>query len=186
MTASPKCISVNEAGEPDGWLPVPGFKCEVSPDGLTRLGISVPPDQLAEVHKALAGALQNPVGVMYVQMVDRRAGKQLDTPRRFLGVEKTKSQVLGALNRCGTLFYGDGRHQLWLRGGFNEQLVLDELGMLWVYPDDPSFRDVLDALGISESDAQSMDGRDYVKVDFKAEADADEAWLFASLGLKER
>lgn len=184
MTA--KCLSVDEAGEPDGWEPTPGYRVEVSPDGLTRIGVSVPSHQLAEVHKALAGALESPVGVLYVQMVDRRAGKQLSTPRRYVGVEKPKSQVLSVLNRCPTLLYGDGRHQLWLRGGFNEQLVLDELGMVWVYPDDPSFRDVLDALGVPENDAKGMDARDYVKVEFKAEADAEEALLMATLGLTER
>ena len=186
MTAlTPKAISVTEAGEPDGFEPPVAYRCEVDPAGLTRLGVSVPTDRLAETHKALAGALSSPVSVLYVQMVDRRVGQQLEKPRRMGGVEKAKGVVLTALQRCGTLLYHDARHQLWLRGRMREQLVLDELGMIWVYPDDPSFRDVLAALEIPESPAQNMDGRDYVKVDFKVEADAEEALLVASLGLSQ-
>lgn len=182
---TPKAISVTEGGEPDGFEPPVAYRCEVDPSGMTRLGISVPTDRLAETHKALVGALSSPISVLYVQMVDRRVGKQLEKPRHLLGVEKAKSTVLTALQRCGTLLYHDARHQLWLRGRMSEQLVLDELGMVWVYPDDPGFRDVLRGLEIPESQADNLEGRDYIKVDFKSEADAEESLLIATLGLSD-
>jgi len=183
---TPKAISVTESGEPDGFSHPVAYRCETDPSGMTRLGISVPPERLEETHKALVGALSSPVSVLYVQMVDRVRGEQLQKPRRFMGVDKAKSVLLTTLQRCGTLLYADARHQLWLRGSMQEQLVLDELGMIWVYPDDPSFRDVLEALEIPESGAENIAARDYIKVDFKASADAEESLLLASLGLTER
>ena len=55
--------------------------------------------------------------------------------------------------------------------------------MIHCYPDDPSFRDVLGALGIPEGTGKNLDDRDYVQVDFKAAADVEEAQLMRALGL---
>ena len=80
--------------------------------------------------------------------------------------------------------FDDGRGQLWLRGKFREQILLDELGMIWIYPDDPSFRDILEGLGVPEDDqAVTMGERDYVKVLFEARADGEEELLIRTLGL---
>ena len=60
---------------------------------------------------------------------------------------------------------------------------LDELGVLYCYPDDPAFREALGAL--PEGREVGMDGRDYVKVRLLAEADPQEASLIEELGLRE-
>jgi len=179
----PKARSVNQDGSDDGFVPDTFYRADVNDVGQTRISVSVPPGRLEATHLALAQALDGPVGVLYAQMVDRAAGKQLPKPKRYLALEKSIPVVVGALSSCRTLVYSDARHQLWLRGRMREQLVLDELGMIHCYPDDPSFRDVLGALGIPEGTGKNLDDRDYVQVDFKAAADVEEAQLMRALGL---
>ncbi|HJN75425.1 MAG TPA: hypothetical protein QGF58_15965 [Myxococcota bacterium] len=183
---TPKATSVTATGELDGFEPPLAYRGEVDPSGATRLAISVPPDRLAQTHAALLAALSKPVSVLYVRLVDRQANRQLEEPHRLLALDVPEHALRSALQRCATLLYRDARHQLWLRGAMQEQLVLDELGMVWVYPDDPSFRDVLEDLGIPESPAPNMEGRDHVRVDFKASADAEEEIFISSLGLSSR
>ena len=60
---------------------------------------------------------------------------------------------------------------------------LDELGMIYIYPDDFLFRDCLDSLGWVEAAHESMASRDYVKVNFSSIADEEEQLLLQSLGM---
>lgn len=184
---APKCVSVTAQGEPDDFQIPTGYRAEVAPDGTTRLSVSVPPERLAEVFYALAGALSTPWSVMYLQLTDRRRGKQHEgKPRRFLSVDVAPKQGLDTFKRCETLLFRDGRHQLWVRGGITEQLVLDEMGLIYIYPDDFSFRDLLEGLGVPElKRGKLLCDRDYVKVQFEAAADAQEALLMANLRLAE-
>ncbi len=177
-----KAISVRQDGTPDGFVPPIAWRVDVSPDGVTRIAVSAGPKVL-QVFMALAGAMQEPLGVLWVRMVNRQKGKQLGQPERFVGVEKPKERVLEVVGRCNALLGLDGRGQLWLRGGFREQLVLDELGVIYCYPDDPSFRDRLQELGLEERAHVNMEDRDYVKVNFSAAADAEEELLIRELGL---
>ena len=87
------------------------------------------------------------------------------------------------MNARRALIWHDGRHQLWARGRFSEQVVLDELGVLYCYPDDPSFRDALE--GIPQRKDLTLDTRDYVKVNFVAAADAEEQSLWDRFGMRE-
>lgn len=181
----PKASSVTAEGAPDGFTPPLGWRAEVAPDGTTRLAVSAPPERLAEVHRALAECLDGPLGVLYVQLTDRRAGLTHPSPRRFLSLELPAARVLETLQRCAALVYSDGRHQLWLRGRMREQLILDELGMIWVYPDDFLFRDRLEALGVPPlGRAQTMAERDYVRVELLPETDAQEEHLLRALTLQ--
>lgn len=177
-----KAISVNQDGSPDGFVPPIAWRVDHSPDGVTRIAVSAGP-KLIPVFMALLEGLQGPLGVLWVRMVNRQKGRQLATPERFIAVERSKEQVATALTGCKSLMGLDGRGQLWLRGGFREQLVLDELGTIYCYPDDPSFRDVLAGLGIKEQPHANMEDRDYVKVIFSAAADAEEEALIRSLGM---
>ena len=107
-------------------------------------------------------------------------------PRRYLSVDIPAERVLSVFDRCRTLLYQDGRHQTWVRGAMREQLILEYDGMLFLYPDDLSFRDVLHGLGVREdAKAQAIGDRDYVKVNFQATADPEEARLMAELRLQE-
>jgi hypothetical protein len=60
---------------------------------------------------------------------------------------------------------------------------MEETGVLYVYPDDPSFRDVLEAQGVPEGKVESMADRDFVRVEYLADADAEEVSLRHCLGL---
>lgn len=180
---TPKATSVDQDGEPDNWTAQPFFRVDVDDVGQTRVSVSVPPERLVEVHQALVGAMDGPFGVMYLQLTDRRRGKQLPTPRRFLALDQASSKVMKLLKSCELLVYADARHQLWVRGKMREQVVLDELGTVFCYPDDPAFRDVLEGLGIPEVQGlQTMTDRDYVKVNFDARADGQEELFIRGLG----
>lgn len=179
----PKAASVDTKGNPDGWAAPRGFRPQVAPDGSTRLVVNVPSAELPALHLALLDALSPPVSVRYVQLTDRRGAGALPKPRSFVAMDVAPARVREELCARPTLVWFDGRHQLWLRGRFGEQVVLDELGVLYLYPDDPSFRDVLGSL--PEDSRVGLDGRDYVRVELHAAADPEEQALIDSLGLRE-
>lgn len=178
-----KATSVLPSGAPDGWAPPTFYKGEVLSGGYTRIVVSVPPERLAEVHQALAAALEAPLKLLYQRLIDRPRDLQLPKPESHVAVELSRDRVLEVLRRLSALIYQDGRHQLWLRGALNEQLVLDDLGMIYVYPDDLAFRDVLDGLGLSEGAGATMAERDYVRVNLMASCDQQEDQLFHDLHL---
>lgn len=177
----PKALSVTVTGEPDNWVAPRSFRAQVAPDGQTRLVIYVPQDELPALHLRLIAAMGDEVGVAYVQLTDRKVGKPHPAPVRYLGLGQPTARVVAALQERAALIWHDGRHQLWVRGVYGDQVVLDELGVLYCYPDDPSFREVL--AGLPERSTLGMDSRDYVKVSFVAEADAQEQSLFEALNM---
>jgi hypothetical protein len=177
-TLPPKASSVTVEGHPDGWVPPRSYRAQVAPDGATRLVVSVPLEELRAVHLRLLEALGSPLGVRYLRLTDRRSG-QLPKPENLVRMDVPATEVVAALDASAGLVWHDGRHQLWVRGAYGEQVVLDELGVLYCYPDDPAFREALGDLPCT--DALGMDGRDYVKVGFLQEADAEEARLIEVL-----
>ena len=177
----PKATSVTENGLPTPWHPPRSWRAQVAPDGSTRLVISVPSELLPEIHLRLLAAMGGALSVAYMQLTDRKVGKPHPVPVRYVGLELPAERIVSALTESGDLVWYDGRHQLWIRGSFGEQVVLDELGMIYCYPDDPVFRDALE--DIPESPALGMDGQDYVKVHFRAAADAQEAAFIQGLSL---
>jgi hypothetical protein len=62
--------------------------------------------------------------------------------------------------------------------------VLEETGVIYVYPDDLSFRDVLEEHGVREGADKNVGDRDYVRVNFLAEGDALESELMRTLRLQ--
>ena len=183
MTRPAKAISVTEDGTPDGFEPKEGWSPEVIPGGYTRLVVSVSSQRLEAVHQALIQALSSPRRVLYVQLVDRLRGVQLDPPRQHVGLEIAPETLTDALQANRMLCYHDGRHQLWVQGTGEDKIVMEETGVLYVYPDDPSFRDVLEALAVPMVEVETLADRDYVRVDYLAEADVEEARLQRALGL---
>ncbi len=178
-----KATSVTKEGEPDGFVPPLAYKAEVLQGGVSRLVISAPAAHLERVHRAMVNALKPPYKVLYVRMVDRAAGVQLAKPERLVAVDIPRDRLLSTLHRLRQLVYEDARHQLWIRGASGEQLVLEETGVLFVYPDDFLFRDVLAAQGVEEAEHESLADRDYLKVNFASAADAEEAELIQSFHL---
>lgn len=179
-----KATSVTEDGQDDGFVVEPGWSAEMTPDGDTRLVVAVPVADLARVHARLAEALAPPVSVRYVQKIDRRSPRPEGAPARdFVAVHLPLDRVLAAIAEAAPLVYHDARGELWLRGGLGEQLILDEDGLVFCYPDDPAFREILGELGVPDADVQTVADRDYVKHWFHAEADAAEARLIESLRL---
>lgn len=179
----PKAQSVSREGVPDGFVPAAFHQPQLLQGGFTRLLVSVPQAQLESVHRALVAALEPPLKVAYQQLTDRRAGIQLPKPRALVAVELPRDRVLGALERYRRLAYHDGRHQLWIRGAAGEQVVMEEVGVIYAYPDDPSFRAVLVEAGVPEGEGETLAERDYVKVTFDAACDLEEDLLHHELGL---
>ncbi len=178
----PKAESVTAQGAPDGFEPPLAWQSQVLPGGYSRLVISAPSERIPELHRALLGALEGPLRVLYRQLTDRASG-QLPKPRDWIGAEISLERLLSALEAHAPLVYHDGRHQLWVKGLGSDQVVLEEIGVLFAYPDDPAYRDALEALGVPERRVQTMAERDYVKVNFVAEADAQERSLLQALGM---
>ena len=177
-----KAESVDREGETDGFIPPMAYMPQVLDGGYTRIEISVPPSRLGFLHKKLVALLEGPLKLRYLRLTNRLRG-QLQKPESYVAVELSKERVLQACEVCDDLFYHDGRHQLWIRGASDEQIVLDELGMIYIYPDDFLFRDTLASLGWVEANHESMASRDYVKVHFSVEADEQEQLLLQSLGM---
>ena len=182
MSKRPKAQSVDKQGEADGFSPPMAYQPRVLDGGYTRIDVSVPPEKLSILHKAIISTCQAPFKLRYVRMIDRQRG-QLPKQESWVVVELSQDRLQQICDHFNTLFYHDGRNQIWIQGASGEQLVLDELGMLYVYPDDFSFRELLNTMGWVEADHESMDTRDYVLVNLCAEADQEERELFQSLGM---
>ena len=183
MELPDKAVSVGADGQPDGFEPPDAWTVEVIPGGHTRIVVSLSGGRLEAVHRALVGALNPPLRVLYVQLVDRAAGQQLDPPNRFVALDVSADVLDGALADNRKLVYHDGRHQLWVQGRGQDKVVMEETGVVYVYPDDPLFRDTLLGADVPEHDAENMANRDYVRVTFLADADAEESTFRSALGL---
>ena len=190
MSLGPKATSVKVDGTPDDFQIPLAYHGEAEPGGATRLVVSVPTDRLAEVHRALIGNLKGPFGLLYRQKIDRRAVAQGKTPNQGLpptdrvALELEPERLFAALNDHAPLIYHDARHEFWVRGDQGAQVIMDDDAIVYCYPDDPSFRDILEALGVAERPEQNVSNRDYVKHWFLAEADGHEDGLIADLGLQ--
>jgi hypothetical protein len=181
-----KAVSVTPDGEEDGFKPALAYHGEMTPKGDTRLVASAPPRDIQRLHAALVLALKAPLNVLYRQKVNRRDPKpQGSPPRDFVALDLPSDQVVHALSDASSLLYHDARCELWIRGSLGEQVILDTDGMVFCYPDDPCFRDALDAAGIADETFEGMDKRDYVKHWFHQECDAHEDAFLANLGLQE-
>lgn len=184
MIPSVKAFSVTEDGEADGFENPLLYAREVGPDGTTRILVSCGPDRLKELHHALIKGLQAPLGVLYVQLVDRVTGKDQNAdPKRWLSLEQSQERVLAAFSDAELLLYRDARAQIWVRGALGEQLVLDEMGLIYAYPDDPSFVEILEERQVPQQAQPTLADRDYVRVAFCSEADSQEQALLQALNL---
>ncbi len=180
---NPKARSVTAEGQPDGWIAPTSYRAQVAPDGTTRLVVAVPAEAVAGVHTGLIAVLGARVDVRYVQLTDRAVG-QLPKPVSWVAMDLPTEDVLVALHAAAALIWEDGRHQLWIRGRREDSVVLDELGMLYTYPDDPAFRDLLAVSGIPLSPQLGLDGRDYVRVELLKDADALESTFIETLRMR--
>ena len=181
-----KAYSVDENGAPDGFKVPNLFSPQVAPDGTTRLLISASRDNIEAAHKSLLGVLDGPLGVRYVQLIDR--SNEIDrreNPRGFVALDKGVDEVKKAIEMSRKLLYDDARCQFWVKGLMGDQIILDEFGMLYAYPDDPSFRNALSSIGINEGAASTLADRDFVKVEFDAECDRVETQLISLLRMVE-
>ena len=126
------------------------FQGQILEGGYTRLLVSAPPAGLKAAHLALVEAITFPCNFRYLRLTDRLHG-QLPKPESYAAVNISKERMLQALDAFSSLFYWDGRNQIWIQGRMEEKIVLDELGMIYVYPDDFSFRDALSGIGWVEA-----------------------------------
>ena len=127
-----------------------------------------------------------PLQVLYRQVVDRRDPKPQDAPSRdFVGLGLEASEVLEAIEQAKELFYSDARAEVWVRDAAGAQVVLDCDGLLFAYPDDPSFRDAMAQLDVPLDRKPTVANRDYVRHEFLASADAQEDAFIETLHLSE-
>ena len=185
-STSAKAVSVTEMGIPDGYTPPLGYQGQVLEGGHTRIEVSSGTKELAQIHRGLVASFTFPCKVRYVKLTDRQEG-QYQKPKSYVAVNVGREIILEALTHLQELIYHDGRHQIWILGLQGEQIILDELGMIYLYPDDFRFRDVLEELGLTEKSSsdnsyQTMSQRDYVMVNFSQQADEQEATLLQSIG----
>jgi hypothetical protein len=158
----------------------------MDPRGQTRLVVSVPVKFLSRIHLGLIAAMAPPLGVLYRQVVDRENPKpQGAPPRDFVGLELAAPRVIDAVTRCSELIHHDARCELWVRGAMGEQLVIDPDGLIYLYPDDPSFEDVLLGEGLSPDVEETIVDRDYAKHWFHSENDPVELHFIDTLKLTE-
>ncbi len=183
---NPKAESVTAEGDPDGWVATPGYLLDDS-GGTTRLVVSVPSAFLQSFHREILRVITPPLSFLYRQRVDRKEPKANGAPPRdWLALDLPAEVVLAALEECADLVYHDARCEIWVRGRRGEQVVLDPDGLVFIYPDDPLFRDICTGYGLAEDrEIETMGDRDYVKHWFHAENDALEAGLIAGLELQE-
>lgn len=185
-TLGPKATSVTKEGEPDDFVIEAGYRGEADHQGTTRIVASIPTARLAEVHAAMVGGLVEPLGLLYRQKVNRLDPKPNGAPPRdFVALELTRARLLAALSEAASLVYHDARCEVWIRGRHGDQVVLDTDGVLYAYPDDPTFRDALDNCGIPVRQVPTLTDRDYVKQWYHAENDERERALITALGLSE-
>lgn len=182
----PKAESVTKDGEPDGFQIQWGYSLQTESHGSTRLLVSAPSPRLREVHQAILRAVGGPWSVLYRQFVDRvHPRPQGAPPRDFLALERDPEVVLAALDECASLIYHDARFELWIRGRRGEQVILDADGVIYIYPDDPSFRDVCSQLGMEQRAVKTLQNCDYVKQWYHAENDPVEAGFIEGLQLND-
>jgi hypothetical protein len=180
----PRAASTDDKGLEDGFAPELSYSGEMDPRGGTRIVVSVPADQLPTVHQRLLAVLRPPLGVLWRQVVDRRAPRPQGTPPRdHVGLDLGFERLLAAIRASSGVVYEDARAEVWVRGALGEQLILDQDGLIYCYPDDPSWRDALEGLGVPDRESPTLAGRDYVKHWFHAEHDAEEDQLVKGLGL---
>lgn len=180
----PKATSVTEQGEPDGWVIQEGFECQTAQDGSVRLMVSVPTEKLKGLHMDFVRVLGPSVGVLYRQFINRlNPGPNNGPPTDFVGLDMPQDAVVGGLEQATGLIYHDARCELWLRGELGDQVIIDRDGLIYCYPDDVAFRDVLERHGVPEEKVEVLLERDYVKHAFHAENDALESQLIDGLRL---
>ena len=173
MITTPKAQSVTEKGDDDGFVIQEAWELQADDSGMTRLLVSVPTDRLRQVHLALLGAVKGPLSVLYRRQINRKDPKPNGAPPDdFLAPDLSHDEVSAALVEAGDLVWHDARCEVWVRGVMGEQVILDQDGMLYAYPDDPAFRAVLDAAGVPERNVEVLLDRDYVKHWFHASCDA--------------
>ena len=186
MPSPPRAESVTIDGVADGFVPPLAWAPERTPTGETRLVVSAPPAELPRLFSAMLHAMRGPFSVLYRRKVDRKLPKPDEAPPRdFVSLEVPLGRLEAAIDAVSALIFGDARAELWIRGDLGEQLVLDQDGLLYGYPDDPSWRDALAAAGVPESEAQTLAERDYVKHWYHPEHDALEAEWMARLRMTE-
>jgi len=180
---TPKAESVTEQGQPDGFQIGTGWERQVGSGGDTRLLVSVPTDRLAQVHLALLAGLEAPLTLLYRRKVNRQAPRPNGSPPEdFLAPDLSLDEVRAALTTAADLVWHDARCEVWVRGVMGEQVILDQDGVLYAYPDDPSFRDILQEQRVPEdSEVPVLLDRDYVKHWYHASCDGLELALLREL-----
>lgn len=136
-----------------GYEPRPFFFVQTSENGHARLVAWAP--SLSTVRRAFEEfikALPAAVEVLLKVKADSGAAEESRDPvwLRYHGVV-AQGALLEAIDRCDTSVFQDSRNQLCVRDPVSfDYVVLDDVGVVYMYSDDAMFRQVLAALGFEE------------------------------------
>jgi hypothetical protein len=140
----------------DGYEPAPFFFVQTHESGATRVvAAAALLSTIRTAFEALIRILPESVEVLLKVKPENEAGTDSDADaeqvwQRHYGVI-AQGALLEALERCDEFVYRDSRNQLCVRDPISfDYIVLDDLGVLYVYSDQPSFRQTLVRLGFEE------------------------------------
>ena len=131
----------------DSLLPT-SYQGQILEGGFTRIEISSQSDDLSKIYKALVESFTFPCKMRYLKLTDRQEG-QYQNPKSYVAVNIRKDMMLQFWSNYKSccIMMGDISCDIGVEW---RATCLDELGVLYLSPDDFHFRDVLTELAIPE------------------------------------
>jgi hypothetical protein len=136
----------------------PFYFVEASETGEIRMPCWSPdPDPLMEIMLELLKAFPEDVGVLIKARVETSSTQpKEDEWLRFFGY-CNKRAVQNAVVRFRKFIQCDSTHQFMVRNtDTGEYLAFDDYGILWIYSENPKFKEILQGRGFSEKKGQPL------------------------------
>jgi hypothetical protein len=154
----PNKIKIDSKAVSPDYNPGPFYFVEASETGEIRMPCwSLDPDPLMEIMLELLKAFPEDVGVL----IKARVETSLTQPKedewlRFFGY-CNKRTVQNAVVRFRKFIQCDSTHQFMVRNtDTGEYLAFDDYGILWIYSENPKFKEILQGRGFSEKKGQPL------------------------------
>jgi hypothetical protein len=135
-----------------GYEPAPFFFLQTSEDGTPRIVAWASLPTVRRAFEELIKQLPEAIEVLLKVKVDSESEDESSEPDwlRYYGAV-AQGALLEAVARCDTFVFQDSRNQLCVRDPASfEYVVLDDVGVVYVYSDDARFGQILSSLGFGE------------------------------------
>ena len=136
-----------------GYEPAPFFFVQTNESAGSRVVAWAPAlATMRDAFLALIETLPDSIEVLLKVEVDREhaEAESDDTWQRHYGVV-ARGALLEAIERCDGFVFQDSRNQLCLRDPVSfDYIVLDDVGVIYVYSEEAAFQDVLARLGFEQ------------------------------------